>query len=314
MYSKIFFLHIIPLADCWWVWLLWSLGAFLLGLLLGYWLWYKYFRMVKVVEAEKQTMHNQLTEWEEKNKELEYQLDELRKADAILKNKLQVCEADKAILKNKLEAGSIAMGAAPGESYGTIFKSDNLQIVEGIGAKIEQVLKQAGITSWAQLAAANTDDLTRILENAGPSFRIHDPTTWPQQAKLANEGKWTELVNFQKSLGAGGIKGDGDTPSKVEKMAMKILGFSNNPEDLKIIEGIGPKIEKLLKDAGINNWTDLSMTSVQRLKEILDAAGDTFRLAKPETWPKQAELAAAGKWGELSAYQEFLDGGVDPTS
>ncbi len=55
------------------------------------------------------------------------------------------------------------------------------------------------------------------------------------------------------------------------------------------------------------------MTSIQRLKEILEAGGETFRLAKPDTWPKQAELAAAGKWGELSTYQEFLDGGVDPT-
>lgn len=314
MYSKIFFLHIIPLADCWWVWLLWSLGAFLLGLLLGYWLWYKYFRRVKVVEEEKQKLHSELIDWEEKNKELEYQLDELRKADAALKTKLQSCEADKAILQNKLNVAGVALGTAPGQNYGAIFKSDNLQIIEGIGAKIEQVLKQAGLSNWGLLAAAKADDLTKILENAGPNYRIHDPTTWPQQAKLANEGKWEELVNFQKSLGAGGIKGDGDTPSKVEKMAMKILGFSSNPEDLKIIEGIGPKIEKLLKEAGINNWTDLSMTSIQRLNEILDKAGESFRLAKPETWPKQAELAAAGKWGELSSYQEFLDGGVDPTS
>lgn len=314
MYSKIFFLHIIPLSDCWWVWLLWSLGAFLLGLLFGYWLWYKYFRRVKVVEEEKQKLHSELIDWEEKNKELEYQLDELRKADATLKNKLQICEADKAILKNKLDAAGLVLGATPSESYSTIFKSDNLQIIEGIGAKIEQVLKQAGLSNWALLAAAKADDLTNILENAGPNYRIHDPTTWPQQAKLANEGKWDELVNFQKSLGAGGIKGDGDTPSKVEKMAMKILGFSNNPEDLKIIEGIGPKVEKLLKDEGINNWTDLSMTSIQHLREILEKGGESFRLAKPDTWPKQAELAAAGKWGELSTYQEFLDGGVDPTA
>ncbi|HMO39575.1 MAG TPA: helix-hairpin-helix domain-containing protein [Saprospiraceae bacterium] len=312
MYNKIILLQI-AIADCWWWWLLASLGAFLLGLLLGWWLWYKYRRRVTELEAEMDKLRADLTACGDKNKELEYKLEELRKADANLKIKLQNCEADKAILSNKLEAAGIALGATPGESYGVIFKSDNLQIVEGIGAKIEQVLKKAGITNWAQLANAKSDDLTRILEEAGPTYRIHDPATWPQQARLAQEGKWDELIALQKSLGsAGSMVEEGATPSKVEKMATKILGFSNNPEDLKIIEGIGPKIEQLLKDAGINTWTDLSMTSVQRLREVLDAGGESFRLANPGTWPRQAELAAAGKWGELSAYQDFLDGGVEP--
>ncbi len=303
----------ISLADCWWWWLLASLGAFLLGLLLGWWLWYKYRRRSQELESEVVTLKSRLVEWEEKNKELEYQLEELRKADASLKTKLQICEADKAILKNRLDQAGIVVGAPGAGDYAGVFQNDNLQIVEGIGAKIEQVLKSAGITTWAQLAAAKPSDLSKILEDAGPNYRIHDPTTWPQQAKLANENKWQELVNFQKTLGAGQIAGDGDTPSKVEKLARRILGFSNNPEDLKIIEGIGPKIEQLLKDAGIKTWGDLSMTSVQRIQEILNAAGDNFRLADPNTWPKQAELAANGKWGELIAYQDFLQAGKDPT-
>jgi hypothetical protein len=44
----------------------------------------------------------------------------------------------------------------------------------------------------------------------------------------------------------------------------------------------------------------------------LAAAGDRYKLAKPNTWPKQAGLAAAGKWGELQEYQDYLDKGVDP--
>ncbi|MCB0639433.1 MAG: hypothetical protein KDC54_22560, partial [Lewinella sp.] len=102
-------------------------------------------------------------------------------------------------------------------------------------------------------------------------------------------------------------------PSKVEKLLAKILGFSNNPNDLKVVEGIGPKIEGLLKDAGINTWGALATTSVDRLKEVLTAAGDRYRLADPTSWPKQAELAAAGKWGELADYQEYLSGGKEPS-
>ncbi len=299
----------ISIADCWWWWLLASLGSFLLGLLLGWWLWYKYRRRVAELEGEVRSLNARLADWEKDYNELKYQYEEGQKDISGLRHKLNLCEADKSILQSKL-AGM----AGSDINYGTVFQSDNLQIIEGIGPKIEEILKKAGINTWAALAATKSDDLVKIMEEAGSNYRIHDPSTWPQQAKLAAEGKWEELITLQKSLGAGQIAGDGDTPSKAEKLAMKIMGFSNNPDDLKIVEGIGPKIEQLLKDAGIKNWTDLSMTSVQRLQEILNQAGDSFRLADPTTWPKQAELAAAGKWGELSEYQEFLKGGKDMTA
>ncbi len=312
MYSNIIFLHIIPLADCWWYWLLFSLVSFLLGLLLGWWLWYKYRRRVTELEEEVADLKRRLTECEDNTTSLQYKLDELHKSEKDLQNRLNRSEGDNIILKGRLEEAGLSLGASPAGKYAGIFKSDNLQIIEGVGPKIEEVLKNAGISNWALLANSTTDNLVQILENAGSNFRIHDPTTWPQQAKLANEGKWEELIAFQKSLDAGQIETDRDTPSKVDKLAMKVLGFSNNPEDLKIIEGIGPKIEQLLKDAGIRNWSDLAKASPERLQKILAQAGDSFRLAKPDTWPKQAELAADGKWGELSDYQDFLQGGTDP--
>ncbi|MFN7119771.1 MAG: 50S ribosomal protein L27, partial [Saprospiraceae bacterium] len=59
-------------------------------------------------------------------------------------------------------------------------------------------------------------------------------------------------------------------------------------------------------------WSDLANTSVERLREILASGGGSFRIADPTTWSHQAELAAAGKWGELIAYQDLLDGGRLP--
>ncbi|MEN0051744.1 MAG: hypothetical protein AAF806_32060, partial [Bacteroidota bacterium] len=106
--------------------------------------------------------------------------------------------------------------------------------------------------------------------------------------------------------------GDGMTPAKVEKLMIKILGVTANPDDLKVVEGIGPKIEGLLKADGINTWSDLAASSVDRLKEILTKAGDRYKLAVPDTWPKQAELAAAKKWVELREYQDYLQGGKEP--
>ncbi len=198
-------------------------------------------------------------------------------------------------------------------SYAGVFENDNLQIVEGIGPKIEKLLKEAGITTWAGLAEKTAEELNDILAAAGSRYQMHNPESWPKQAKLAANDKWKELIVFQQFLDAGRENtGDMDNPSKVAKLAMTKLGFSNNPEDLTIIEGIGPKISELLKNGGVNTWSDLAGTEVSRLEEILTEAGSRFRLANPSTWPKQAELAAAGKWSELKEYQDFLQGGNDP--
>jgi large subunit ribosomal protein L27 len=82
-------------------------------------------------------------------------------------------------------------------------------------------------------------------------------------------------------------------------------------DDLKIIEGVGPKIETLLKEGGFNTWAELAEASAERLKEILDAAGPRYQMHDPATWPAQAKLAAEAKWDELKSYQESLVGGRD---
>ncbi|HNL06869.1 MAG TPA: helix-hairpin-helix domain-containing protein [Chitinophagales bacterium] len=77
------------------------------------------------------------------------------------------------------------------------------------------------------------------------------------------------------------------------------------------IEGIGPAIERLLHEAGLHTFQDLANASVERLEAILDAAGSRFTTHKPGTWPRQAALAAEGKWDELKAWQDELDGGKE---
>jgi large subunit ribosomal protein L27 len=93
----------------------------------------------------------------------------------------------------------------------------------------------------------------------------------------------------------------------VEKPAKKAKG--PNPEDLKIVEGIGPKIEASLKAAGIQNWSDLAGTSVEKLEAILDEAG--YGMHNPSTWPKQAEMAHEGRFDDLKEWQDVLDGGKE---
>ena len=78
-------------------------------------------------------------------------------------------------------------------------------------------------------------------------------------------------------------------------------------DDLKKIEGIGPKIATVLIDAGITTFVALSQTDAETLTAIIREAG--IRVAFPQTWPKQAHFAEAEDWGALTEYQSTLVGG-----
>jgi len=80
-------------------------------------------------------------------------------------------------------------------------------------------------------------------------------------------------------------------------------------DDLTKIEGIGPKIAKLLEAEEIKTYAALGKTTAKKLKAILEAAGPKFLVHNPASWPKQAKLASAEKWDELKALQDKLLGG-----
>ncbi len=79
------------------------------------------------------------------------------------------------------------------------------------------------------------------------------------------------------------------------------------PDDLAIIEGIGPKIKEILNAAGINKFSQLAILQPEEIKELVVAGG--VRLFDPTSWPEQASLAAQGKMEELENLQEKLKGG-----
>jgi len=80
-------------------------------------------------------------------------------------------------------------------------------------------------------------------------------------------------------------------------------------DDLKKIEGIGPKIEGLLNEGGFLTFAALADGPTEKIQDILDAAGPRYRIHKPATWSEQAALARDGKWDELKVLQDRLDGG-----
>ena len=96
-----------------------------------------------------------------------------------------------------------------------------------------------------------------------------------------------------------------ETPAPVAEAAPA------KPDDLKKIEGIGPKIAEVLTAGGIATYADLGGATPEKIREILDAAEGNFAAHDPATWPKQSQMAADGKWDELKKWQDELDGGKE---
>jgi len=95
---------------------------------------------------------------------------------------------------------------------------------------------------------------------------------------------------------------------KVEAKAApkKSAKATGKADDLKKVEGIGPKIAETLVEAGIATFAELAKTDAAKISEIIAGVRGNH---VTDTWPAQAQLAADGKWDELKKWQDELDGG-----
>lgn len=98
-------------------------------------------------------------------------------------------------------------------------------------------------------------------------------------------------------------------PKAKKKAIRKTTKKAAKKDDLKKIEGIGPKIEQLLQAKGVETFAALAKAKPALLKEVLAEAGSRFKMHDPTTWPEQAALAAKGDTKALTALQEKLKGG-----
>ncbi|MDX1943623.1 MAG: helix-hairpin-helix domain-containing protein [Saprospiraceae bacterium] len=164
---------------------------------------------------------------------------------------------------------------------------DNLTRIEGISPFLEKKLNEAGVYTYEQISQWDSADINRIIQAIGYLPGRIEKEDWIGQAIKLQKQQKTQPESFET----------------------RGFGYPTQNDDLKIIEGIGPKIEGLLKNAGIHTWEELSETDAERLREILNQAGESYRIHDPTTWPAQARLAANGSWELLREYQDQLKGG-----
>jgi predicted flap endonuclease-1-like 5' DNA nuclease len=249
---------------------------------------------------------------------------------------------EKVVVKT-VEQPDAAIDLAAARAAGLNVKgADDLEIIEGIGPKIAALFHAKGIITFAQLSRTPTAQMQAMLDEAGPHYRVSNPGTWGEQALLAAHNRWDALASLQGVLVAG-VRVDAKAASQqqtkdaaaagrdsaqriaaleaevqrlravpaVDVAAARSAGFASikGPDDLEIVEGIGPKIAELLNNAGVKTFAQLAAMSPAQIQPILDAAGPNYRIADPETWPDQADLAARNRWSALKAMQDGLTAG-----
>lgn len=77
---------------------------------------------------------------------------------------------------------------------------NDFTLIEGIGPRIAQLLTDKGITTWWALANTDLELLRSVLREAGPKFQVHDPRSWPHQARLLAFGEWDKFLTLAAAL------------------------------------------------------------------------------------------------------------------
>lgn len=112
----------------------------------------------------------------------------------------------KAPAKPKAAKPAMSFDLAAAKAAGfSIKKADDLTVVEGIGPKINDLFKENGIKTFADLAKQTVPQMRAVLDKGGARYRIANPATWAQQADLAAKNQWADLKKLQDEL-SGGVK------------------------------------------------------------------------------------------------------------
>ena len=197
------------------------LGAFILGYLLRYLLNSKFKSQIEDLEHENSILRSKsqpveaepidVTGFETTIKEQKLKIEDLNQ-------RLSECYASRIKAENALSTLQAKVDETSTQSFAQIAetvaapivasgsvggKKDDLKKIEGVGPKIEELLNNDGIYTFEQLIAASVERIKGILTAAGPNYAVHNPTTWGEQAELANNGNWEALDTLQEELKGG---------------------------------------------------------------------------------------------------------------
>ncbi len=216
-----------------------------------------------------------------------------------LKQELKVLKKQsKKLTKKKKEAKKDLAKAS--KKYKTLkqkFEKLELRLKQHADAMlaVNTLLDSLGTPDEANLAEPKATENTKEKQ-------VKEPASKPNKKKQAKtpESKTKQEVtpNITEAKKAVSKKPTSKASPKTANRQKK--------DDLKLIDGIGPTVERLLNNENIRTWSQLARASQTKLKRVLSTAGPRLSKQNPETWPEQALLARDGRFEELKLLQENL--------
>lgn len=173
---------------------------------------------------------------------------------------------------------------------------------------LERELARAGRATTTRTLGQVVQQAAGLTEDALPPAPVSPAVglTMPDAASPASTASGPVAAAGTGHAGAVALA---EAPAPDLDAGRRVLGVPVRLDDLKLVEGVGPKIEQLLHADDIRTWHDLSQVGVDRLRRVLEDAGPRYQLHDPGTWPQQAGLLARGAWEEFRSLTESLKGG-----
>jgi large subunit ribosomal protein L21 len=202
------------------------------------------------------------------------------------------------------------------------------RVVAGEKIKVEQIAADVGqeVVIDQVLAVGNGSDLvvgaplvsgatvTATLLSHGLFDKVHIFKMRRRkhyQKRQGHRQSYTELFIAAIADGKGGVsKAEAAAVIPAPKALASSVATKGGKDNLEIIEGIGPKIAKVLVDGGISTFALLAAAKADDVSAMLKASGGRFSLANPASWAEQAALLRDGKMAEFKALTDALVGGV----
>ena len=189
------------------------------------------------------------------------------------------------------------------------------QIAADVGQEIvlDQILAVghgAELLIGAPLVPGAAIKATIVAHGRGDKIRIFKMRRRKHyQKRQGHRQNFTELFIAEIADGKGGIF-KAETVAVIAAPKGLVSATKNGKDNIEIIEGVGPKIAKVLADNGITTFAALAAANADDMTAMLKASGGRFSLANTASWAEQAALLRDGKMDEFKKLTDELVGGV----
>jgi len=193
-----------------------------------------------------------------------------------------------------------------------------IEVIKEVEDRITDVAPKAG-AAVKKVTSILTDEKPLVKKATAKKTSAKKTTTKKTEAKKATPKKTATKPAAKKTTAKPAAKKEiaADAKPTAKKVTAKTTAApkvaattTEAPKttslkvDLKLIEGIGPKLEELLVDAGYKTYADIAKADVADLQKVLENAGSRFKMHNSTSWPLQARFARDGKFEALKSWQE----------